>query len=103
MKVRIDGRCENTDRGSTRRKQGENERTYPPVLPKKKMPFDCTTDKDIAITMHRLNHRPRKCFGFKTPHEVFCGAATLASKRRCTSDLNPPYKLHTEVTPVTVD
>jgi IS30 family transposase len=21
--------------------------------------------------MHRLNHRPRKCLGFKTPHEIF--------------------------------
>jgi transposase, IS30 family len=21
--------------------------------------------------MNRLNHRPRKCLGFKTPHEVF--------------------------------
>jgi transposase, IS30 family len=21
--------------------------------------------------MHRLNHRPRKCLGYRTPHEVF--------------------------------
>jgi transposase, IS30 family len=37
----------------------------------KKMRFDSITAKDIAFTMHRLNHRPRKCLGFKTPHEVF--------------------------------
>jgi IS30 family transposase len=35
------------------------------------MRFDSITEKDIAFTMHRLNHRPRKCLGFKTPHEVF--------------------------------
>jgi hypothetical protein len=37
----------------------------------KKMRFDSITERDIAFTMHRLNHRPRKCLGFKTPHEVF--------------------------------
>ena len=37
----------------------------------KKMPFDAITQKDIAFAMHHLNHRPRKCLGFKTPHEVF--------------------------------
>lgn len=37
----------------------------------KKMRFDSITAKDIAFAMHRLNHRPRKCLGFKTPHEVF--------------------------------
>ena len=37
----------------------------------KKMSFLEITQKDIEIAMHRLNHRPRKCLGFKTPHEVF--------------------------------
>ena len=37
----------------------------------KKMVFDDITDKDIAFATHRLNHRPRKCLGYKTPHEVF--------------------------------
>jgi len=37
----------------------------------KKMRFDSITEKDIAFAMHRLNHRPRKCLGYKTPHEVF--------------------------------
>jgi len=37
----------------------------------KKMTFDSIEQKDISYAMHRLNHRPRKCLGFKTPHEVF--------------------------------
>jgi IS30 family transposase len=37
----------------------------------KKMHFKSITKNDIAFAMHRLNHRPRKCLGFKTPHEVF--------------------------------
>jgi IS30 family transposase len=37
----------------------------------KKMRFQSITRTDIEFAMHRLNHRPRKCLGFKTPHEVF--------------------------------
>jgi IS30 family transposase len=37
----------------------------------KKMQFHAITKKDIKLAMHHLNHRPRKCLGFKTPHEVF--------------------------------
>jgi transposase, IS30 family len=37
----------------------------------KKMCFREITQEDIEFAMHRLNHRPRKCLGFKTPHEVF--------------------------------
>ena len=37
----------------------------------KKMRFDSITRKEVLLAMHRLNHRPRKCLGFKTPHEVF--------------------------------
>lgn len=37
----------------------------------KKMAFESITLNDIELAMHRLNHRPRKCLGFKTPHEVF--------------------------------
>jgi IS30 family transposase len=37
----------------------------------KKMRFESITKKDVAMAMHRLNHRPRKCLGFRTPHEVF--------------------------------
>ena len=37
----------------------------------KKMSFDGISEKDIEFAMYRLNHRPRKCLGYKTPHEVF--------------------------------
>jgi IS30 family transposase len=37
----------------------------------KKMAFESITLSDIELAMHRLNHRPRKCLGFKTPHEIF--------------------------------
>ena len=29
--------------------------------------------KAVNRAMERLNHRPRKCLGMKTPHEVFLG------------------------------
>lgn len=32
---------------------------------------DATTARDVAFAMNSLNHRPRKCLNFKTPHEVF--------------------------------
>jgi IS30 family transposase len=37
----------------------------------KKCRFDTITQQEIEFAMNRLNHRPRKCLGFKTPHEVF--------------------------------
>jgi IS30 family transposase len=37
----------------------------------KKMHFDKISENDIAVAVDSLNHRPRKCLGFKTPHEVF--------------------------------
>ncbi len=37
----------------------------------KKMAFDSITASDIALATYSLNHRPRKCLGFKTPHQVF--------------------------------
>lgn len=37
----------------------------------KKMSFDSITPEEITFAVDKLNHRPRKCLGFKTPHEVF--------------------------------
>ena len=37
----------------------------------KKMLFESITKNDLALAMSRLNHRPRKCLNFRTPHEVF--------------------------------
>ena len=32
------------------------------------------TDEEIALAQDRLNHRPRKCLGYKTPHQIFWAA-----------------------------
>ena len=37
----------------------------------KNLRFDSISRKDITFAMHRLNHRPRKSLGFRTPHQVF--------------------------------
>ena len=42
--------------------------------------FDNLTNKDIQWAMSKLNNRPRKCLGFKTPNQVFFG-------------INPPVAL----------
>ena len=42
--------------------------------------FDALTDQDIQCIMDKLNNRPRKCLGIKTPNQVFFG-------------INPPVAL----------
>lgn len=37
----------------------------------KQCDFSTISLEDIDFVTHRLNHRPRKCLGFRTPHEVF--------------------------------
>lgn len=39
----------------------------------KKTDFQSLTQKDIQSIMDKLNNRPRKCLGFKTPNQVFYG------------------------------
>ena len=39
----------------------------------KKSSFAAITAEDINLVMKRLNSRPRKCLGFKTPNELFFG------------------------------
>ena len=39
----------------------------------KKHDFTTITEKAISMVMNKLNNRPRKCLGFKTPNEVFFG------------------------------
>ena len=33
--------------------------------------FRNVTEKSLAFAVEKLNHRPRKCLGYRTPHEVF--------------------------------
>lgn len=42
-------------------------------LPKGKS-FDDLTHQEVQNIMDRLNNRPRKCLGFRTPNQVFCEA-----------------------------
>ncbi len=37
--------------------------------------FTTITDEEIIRTIKKLNNRPRKCLGFKTPNQVFFGGA----------------------------
>lgn len=53
-------------------------------IPKKRR-METVTDEELAMIQNRLNHRPRKRLGFKTPHEV-----SRLVKPCCTSHLNPP-------------
>ena len=31
------------------------------------------TENEVADAVYRLNHRPRNCLNYRTPHEVFMG------------------------------
>jgi len=37
----------------------------------KGMDFNQLTHEQVAADMNKLNNRPRKCLGFKTPAQVF--------------------------------
>jgi IS30 family transposase len=37
----------------------------------KGMPLDKVTDEDISLIQNKLNNRPRKLLGYKTPNEVY--------------------------------
>ena len=39
----------------------------------KKHDFTTITNQQVKYVMNKLNNRPRKCLGFKTPNEVFYG------------------------------
>jgi IS30 family transposase len=45
----------------------------------KKMSFESIKKRDIKKAQDYLNHRPRKCLGFKTPFEVFKNELQLAN------------------------
>ncbi len=37
----------------------------------KSMRLDKLSEKEVLSAVNEMNHRPRKCLGFKTPWEVF--------------------------------
>jgi hypothetical protein len=38
------------------------------------------TEEQLCLAVERLNHRPRKVLGFRTPHEVFLGVEMCYTK-----------------------
>lgn len=42
----------------------------------KKCSLDRVDEERLRFVMERLNHRPRKCLGYRTPHEVFFARPT---------------------------
>lgn len=48
-------------------------------LPKSRR-LDTVTDEELDLIMHRLNHRPRKTLGFRTPYEVFFNTQTQLTR-----------------------
>jgi IS30 family transposase len=44
----------------------------------KKRDLRSVTDQEIQSAMNRLNNRPRKCLGYRTPNEVFFGESAVA-------------------------
>ncbi len=53
-------------RGANENTNGLLRRYFP-----KGMDFRNVTEKTLAEAVKKLNHRPRKCLGYRTPHEVF--------------------------------
>ena len=56
-------------RGTNENTNGLLRRYFP-----KGMDFRAVTEKSLAEVVKKLNHRPRKCLGYRTPHEVFMDA-----------------------------
>jgi len=44
----------------------------------KKTDFEKVTDAEVQMVQDKHNHRPMKCLGFRTPHEVFSEQKILA-------------------------
>ena len=56
-------------RGTNENTNGLLRRYFP-----KGMDFKTVTQETLAEIVKKLNHRPRKCLGYQTPHEVFMQA-----------------------------
>jgi len=39
------------------------------------------TEEQALAAVEKLNHRPRKVLGYKTPHEIFFGAKVCYTKQ----------------------
>lgn len=64
-------------RGTNENGNGLVRRFFP-----KKTDFDTISDTQIQAVEDWMNHRPMKCLGFKTPHEVFHEQLALCQKSK---------------------
>jgi IS30 family transposase len=61
------------ERGTNENTNGLLRRFFP-----KGTDFDKVTQEEIDWVVDKLNNRPRKCLGFRTPNEVFWEIKTVA-------------------------
>jgi IS30 family transposase len=54
------------ERGANENPNGLLRRFFP-----KHCRLEEVTNEEIALAQHRLSHRPKRCLGYKTPHQVF--------------------------------
>lgn len=59
------------ERGTNENTNGLLRQYYP-----KRRRLDTVAEEELAQVVEKLNHRPRKCLGYRTPHEVFFGEKT---------------------------
>jgi len=64
------------ERGSNENMNGLIRQYFP-----KKRSFVTITQQEIDFVMERLNNRPRKCLGFKTPNDVFFNHSPVVALR----------------------
>jgi len=62
------------ERGSNENMNGLVRQYFP-----KKCSFDTISETEIEFVMERLNNRPRKCLGFKSPNQVFFNHSSVVA------------------------
>lgn len=62
---------------SWQRSRNENSNGLLRIHIPKKRRLESVMDEELTMIQNRLNHRPRKRLGFKTPHEVFQASLTV--------------------------
>ena len=75
------------ERGPNENSNGLIQQYFP-----KSMDLSDISDENVQWAVERLNHRPCKVLGYRTPHEVFFGGKVLYTKQTpvcCTSKSNP--------------
>ena len=51
--------------------------------------FNKLTDRQVLEIMDKLNNRPRKCLGYKTPNQVFFGIKPPVALARMFHEADP--------------